>query len=354
MQVEEMTPKERVMAFFKGEPIDRLVTVPVVCNNSAKVAGFKISEYNRDGKKIAQAQIAAFRLFRQDVVRVFTNLFVQAEAMGTKLYYPEDDTAHVEDPIVKKPEIADQLEPLDPKKDGNIPALLEAMKIVVEEIGDEVPVTSGITCPFTTAASLRGDEQFMKDLYADPELAHKLCRISMEGALRYIEACLEVGCTPGLTEPMASGSLISPKYFKEFAFPYISPLVDRIHQAGKKVTLHICGYTEPMWELMVETGADTLSIDNVVDLEKAKKTMGDRVIIMGNVTPAETLCIGTPELVMKESRECIRKAHDSPKGYILASGCSLPVETPSDNILAMMQAGLKYGKMPIDEGLLRD
>jgi uroporphyrinogen decarboxylase len=42
-------------------------------------------------------------------------------------------------------------------------------------------------------------------------------------------------------------------------------------------------------------------------------------------------------------RSCVRKAHDNPKGLVVASGCSLPVETPFANIDAMLDAVREIG-----------
>ena len=107
--------------------------------------------------------------------------------------------------------------------------------------------------------------------------------------------------------------------------------------------LHICGNTTKIWEEMADTGAGILSLDNIVDLEAAKKAVGDRVTIMGNVRPTETMLFGTPQDVEENVVECIARAADSPKGYIMALGCGLPLHTPSDNIHALVAANRKHG-----------
>ena len=68
---------------------------------------------------------------------------------------------------------------------------------------------------------------------------------------------------------------------------------------------------------------------------------------MGNVPPSEIMLQGTPAQVRAAVRDCVRKAHDNPKGLVVASGCSLPVETPFANIDAMLGAVREIG-WPID------
>ena len=119
--------------------------------------------------------------------------------------------------------------------------------------------------------------------------------------------------------------------------------MDFIHSRGRAVTLHICGKTQPIWEAMADTGADCLSLDNAADLRAARETVGERVRLMGNVPPSEIMLQGTPEEVRTAVRDCVQKAHDNPKGLIVASGCSLPVETPFENIDAMLDAVREIG-----------
>jgi uroporphyrinogen decarboxylase len=64
---------------------------------------------------------------------------------------------------------------------------------------------------------------------------------------------------------------------------------------------------------------------------------------MGNVSPSEIMLQGTPAQVREAVYQCVRKAYDNPKGLIVASGCSLPVETPFENIDAMLDAVREIG-----------
>ncbi len=129
MATDQMTPIERMTAYNQGLPVDRLPCVPIVGNTAARVIGAKVGDFKANGKLIAQAQVEAYQLFKYDIIRVFTDLYTQAEAMGAKVYYPEDETAYLEAPAINDISEIDRLEPADPYKDGNLPHHLEAMKI---------------------------------------------------------------------------------------------------------------------------------------------------------------------------------------------------------------------------------
>jgi len=338
-----MTPSERLNAYGRGEAVDRLPCVPIVGNTAARVLGVKVSAFRGNGRLIAEAQLASYRRFGYDGIRIFTDLYQQAEAMGATVCYPDDETAYLKTPAISEVSQIDSLKPADPNLDGNLPHHLEAMKRVTEAVGEEVPVTGAITGPFTNASFLIGSERLVRMTIRDPEAVHRLCELSFQTALAYAEAILEVGCTPSLTDALSSCSVIGPKQFREFGYPYLRRLVDYVHSRGRPVTLHICGNTRLIWDLMADTGADCLSLDNDVDLSAAVGEIGHRTRIMGNIHPAETMLLGGPAQVRQATRECVAQAYQNPKGYVVASGCSLPTDTPFENIEAMLDAVREIG-----------
>lgn len=343
MPTDLLTPLERLNSYSQGGSIDRLPCVPIVGNTAARVIGVKVSELTMNAKLLAKAQIASYRRFRYDNIRIFTDLYIQAEAMGAKVYYPLDETAYLDQPAIQSVDEIDSLKPADPIRDGKLPIQLEALKIALDEVGKEVPVTGAVTGPFTNASFLIGTENLVRLVARNPEAVHHLCEISLETSLRYSKAIIDAGGTPSLTDPMASNTLISPKQFKEFAFPYLQRLISYINSRGNAVTLHICGKTSKAWDLMAEAGASCLSIDNAANLVEAKEKVGTKVRLMGNVKPSEVMLQGTTSDVRQAVLDCVSQAYDNPKGFIIASGCSLPTETPFANIDAMLNTVREIG-----------
>jgi uroporphyrinogen decarboxylase len=188
----------------------------------------------------------------------------------------------------------------------------------------------------------------MRDFYYDPEFAHQLLAFSVEATIPFVREVAKLGAGINIVEPVSSGSLISPAQFREFAFPYIKRLVTEIRKVAKPPSLHICGNTRKVWKEMVATGAGSLSLDNVIDLEDAKREVGAEIAISGNIRPSDTMFLGTPATVEANVKECLRKAYDSPKGYILALGCALPLRTPPENIHALVASAKKFGRYPYD------
>lgn len=337
-----MTPKERVLGTLQGKKIDRISSAPLILNHCSRVTGVTVSSFNSDAGIMGEAQVSAWKRYGHDMPLIFTTTSTIAEAMGTKLFFPEDDAPWVETPLVEKPEDVDKVKAVDPWRDGRLPVYLGAARHVINEIGDKVFVGCIFAAPFTTAAHLRGTENLIRETYKNTGLVNELLQLAKASAFNMIDALVELGVVPVIVEPVASASLISPRQFEKFALPHLSEIVDRSHQKGSPICLHICGNTLPIVEMMAATGADILSIDQI-DMKAMKDLVGDKTCLLGNVKPAETLLKGTPEMVMAEVKDIIEKAGDSPRGLMVSSGCEMPLNTPPENIDALINATKIYG-----------
>ena len=344
---DRMTPKERATALAKGEKVDRLPCNPNLANGVARVYGCKISEFNTNPKVLAEAQVAAWRKFGYDSIRIFTDLFPWAEAMGAKVITPEDNTVDLEVPAIQNESEVSKLVPADPYKDGRLPIQLEAMKYLLDSVKDEIGCSCGVVGAFTNAFFLYGVDKTLVAMHKNPELIHKLCKVSLETVKNYALAAMKIGLTPTISEPMSSCTVISPKAFREFSLPYLKELVDFIKSHGKGVVIHICGQTDKIWEDLAAMGISGLSIDNVASLSECKMLVGNKTRILGNVDPGGIMYGGTPKDVRLKTLEGIRDCYDNEKGYTVMSGCSLPIETPFENIQMMLDTVREVG-YPVD------
>jgi len=345
---ESMTSRERTAAALTGKPYDRIPVNLLISDHAARVIGVTVGEYNNSAALMAKGQIAAWRRYGADAVNTGPGLTGIAEAIGSNVAFP-DSTPFISGYAVKEARDLDLLKVPDPERDGRLPLFLEAASIVVKEVGDQVPLAMTTSGPFTAAAGIRGTEHFLRDLHKNPHFAHRLLRLATDSIVGFAGAANKVGARIALADPTSSGAMIGPKQFREFALPYLKEVVERITAlAGFAPSLHICGNSSRIWPEMADTGASVLSLDDAVDLAAAKKQVGDRVALLGNVRPTASMYLGTPEEVRADVRECLAKGWDNPKGYILGLGCGLPIDTPPENIHALVAAAREYGRWPLD------
>jgi len=346
---DRMTPKERMAAFSKGQEIDRIPCMPQMGVTMAPEVGIPTHIYYTSAEKMAEAEIALFHKIMPDSAGIGTSLRGIAEAMGSIIAYPENRIPYLQEPVLKNIKDVDNLSPADPYKDGKLPLFIKALQIVKKEIGHLVDVGSDIPAPLSAAAMVVGTENLLKGMIRYPDKVHTLLQVVTETNLRVVKAFAELGVDLGMSDPVASTSLLSVKQFREFAMPYEKMCIDKMRElTGRGSSIHMCGKSKDIWESLLETGMTSFSIDNAEDLEEAKKLIGDRVCIVGNVKPVDTMKNGTIEEITNEAKECIRKAYDSPMGFILSTGCQIPIGTPIENVIAFMDAARNYGAYPIN------
>jgi len=344
-----MTPRERMDAFAKGEEIDRIICIPDMGATMTPFIGVKASDYYHSAELMSGLEIALFERLRHDSVGISTSLRGVAEAMGAKVAYPDYNISYLLEPAVKSVDEIESLKLPDPHKDGILPVLLEAIRLTRDALIDKVDVGAAMSGPFSVAASVAGTENLMKWMIKYPEKVHVLMDIVAEANNRYIEEVAKLGVSISFADPVSSTSLISPKQFREFSLPALKKNIKKIKEkTGSAPGIHVCGSSRDIWEDIVDAGISNFSIDNAEDLEEAKQVMGDRVIITGNVPPVDVVYAGKREAIFSSVKECIRKGHDSKKGYILSTGCQIPMHTPIENIEMFMEAGSLYGKYPLN------
>ncbi len=346
--VEYMTSKERVVAALTGQPYDRIPVFMLLSDQAARTIGVSVGEYQNSANLLAQGQLKAWREYGMDMINTGPGLTGIAEAAGSRLAFP-DDTAYVTETAIQELTDLDRLRCPDPLRDGRLPLFLEATDTVLKEVGDQVLVSLTTAGPFTTASGLRGTEHLMRDLRRNPDFVHRLMRFATDCTIPFVREVIQRGARIGIAEPVASGTLISRKQFLEFVAPYLKELISEIKKiSGGTPSLHICGNSSKIWHDMADCGAGTLSLDDEVDLAEASVAVGDRVALVGNIRPTATMALGTPNDVRRDVVECLLKGVGNPKGYILGLGCALPINTPPENIHALVAAAQEYGRWPID------
>ena len=144
-----------------------------------------------------------------------------------------------------------------------------------------------------------------------------------------------------VAETSASCSVISPGIYRDFVHAYLKDVIDHFRQQKALIELHICGYTDPIVEYTTSLDVDIIDIDAPTSLKKAVDISKKKVTIRGNLA-AELFGGGTPEQIEEETKNCIEIAAPG-SAYILSPGCTIPHDTPMENIKAFWEAGLKYG-----------
>jgi uroporphyrinogen decarboxylase len=345
-----MTSVERVRCAAQQQPVDRVPVAPYLGNHGARVAGVPIGQYCRSGRVMAEAQFQAWRVYGQDAVVAQSDNYYIAEGFGVEVEHYEDSTPTFRAPAVRNLADIGRLRLPDPRADGRMPVYLEAIRRLAEMTRGEVAVRAPGTGPFSLASHLMGTENFLIELaMADREpggqgeqALKRLMELTTDALIAFATASLEAGShLVQAGDSLASLDMISPATYRKWAWPaerrFFTTLNPLAECRGAATLLHICGNMTSVLESMADTGAHILELDHKVSLKSAKARVGDRVCLMGNLDPVELLWRGTPESVERAAEQAIADA-GARGGFILGSGCEVPMAAPTENIKAMIQA----------------
>jgi len=326
----DLTPKERYLRILEGKEVDRISCSCPLQTGTVELMKETNSYWpqaHKDASKMADLSYGAWEHAGLESVRVPFCLTVEAEALGCTIDLDNPSSQpSVQKHVLDDKSNLEKLEVPDPQKDFRMPIVGEAISILKERVGDDLPVIAGIVSPFTLAGHLRGVESLLMDTFDDPEFVENVIEFTKNVAVEYARFLEEKGADSiCLIDPSATVELIGPELFASLAGPKNKELISKLRTP---TVLHICGDTTEILEDMEATGAKGVSVDPLVDRSVAKKKLKDAVLV-GNINPVDTLLFGTKGDVVGEAMECINDGVG-----ILAPGCGISPKTPTSNIKA--------------------
>jgi len=191
--------------------------------------------------------------------------------------------------------------------------------------------------PFSMAAILAGVEELAKKTIRDPEFVERLVEFCTDISILAAQMLVSAGANIiYIGDP--TGGLLSREQYERFAAPYTKRVVDSV---DCPVVLHVCGKSTHIIEAMCATGVQGISVDTLVDLPSIVSKVPSDVAIIGNLDPVGPLLNGTPEETVSATKEILDTMRDVPN-YMFSAGCEVALETPLENIQAMIQTVKAY------------
>ena len=335
----ELTPKERLYRALRKQQVDRM---PAVCFTQTatveqmEACGAYWPEAHEDPEKMATLAEAAHTVIGFEAVRVPFDITAEAELFGCTIKAGDLK----QQPSVIKHSVRN-LEDIEKIKDfnleeGRIGLILQAVKILSEKYGNELPVIGSMIGPFSLAQHINGDAWF-GNIFTGEELVPALLDLCSDFNVEYAKAMVRNGAdTIAIIDPTASYELIGGEFYEKFALPYQKKIADAMKELDVATVLHICGNTTNGLGIMDKTGVNGISVDQRVDIKTARGNV-ENAIIIGNLDPVAVLWNGTPDDIAVAST----KALDAGVG-LLSPGCGIVSMTPTANLQAMIRCAINY------------
>jgi len=327
-----MRGKQLIFDVLEGKTVSRTPWVPYTGAQIANLKGYTAEELFKSADKLYECLIEAEKQYAPDGMPAMFDLQVEAEILGCDLTWYKNTP-----PTVSSHPLSDSFEiptrKLTPT-DGRIPLIVDAMKRFKAARPDIAMY--GLVCgPFTLASHLRGTNIFM-DMYDNEDKVKELVNYCEERVRELAMIYIEAGCDViAAVDPLVSQ--ISPDMFETFLSKPFSAFFSTIRKANVPSSFFVCGDATKNIEPMCLTRPDSIAIDENVDIVAAKKITDKYDITMsGNMQLTITMLLGTQQDNQKAALELM----DSLGKYrfILAPGCDVPFDAPSDNLIAVGQA----------------
>lgn len=205
---------------------------------------------------------------------------------------------------------------------------LDTIDLVRKKTNGEISVHGEVFSPFTHYLELFGYQNAIIGLVKNKEKVKAVLERLTDASIAWAVAQAKKGVDAVLiSSAFAGGGFISPKMYAEYVVPYERRVVAAVQQFNIPIYTHTCGKIGDRLELMEQTG--TMGIDTLdppplgnVELADAKKGVGKRLFLKGNMNSVSILEYTTKEEVVAEATERIQIGKPG-SGYILSSACSI-------------------------------
>jgi uroporphyrinogen decarboxylase len=343
-----MTAVERVVTVLEGGIPDRVPVGLLDFMPAAAALGQTMRAHCTDGRAMAAAHLAAWERYGHDLVDLENGVAALASAVGCRVEFEEDTSPPwVTGPAIERIEDVDRLRPIDPLRDGLLPEVLLATRLIKDATGDAAfLLAEADQGPFSLASQIVGIEELLVAIVtpAKQPWVERLLDYAAGQVITYARALIAAGGDmTGMGESIAGPDVCAPDQYRRFAWPWERRVVETLAADGIRIGLHICGDATRIVDEMAATGSQLLAVDHKIDRAAAKAAARGRTALIGTVDPSAVLALGTPEDVRAATLADIAVLAEG-GGFILAPGCALPYETPDANIRAFVETGRAAGR----------
>ena len=379
----QMSSRERMMCAMTGGTPDRIPVAPDISNMvPCRRTGKPFWEiYANDNPLLGHAYMDAVRYYGMDGWYIYGRMdYTVKEPLETKREIIKNDDHWLVTTIIKTPvgdlrsaEYMGIDNPPSPtekmikdfKRDFNkLRYLFQPITGYNAEhhytdkavVGDDAVMCYGVSPPglHMFLGYFEGNmESLVYAYYDEPELFAELCGLHEKREMQKLEILLDLKVDSILTGGSGSITLQSMNIWRELSLPSIKKITRACKQAGVISGIHSCGLEREMTEVCAnETDLDYINPLEVppmgdCDLAALKKSVGDKICLMGNLHTTEIMLLGSAADVQRESLRAILDAGEG-GGFILSTGDQCGRDTPDENIFAMVETAKTFGVYPLN------
>jgi uroporphyrinogen decarboxylase len=275
-----------------------------------------------------------------DAAILFSDILTVPDAMGLGLYFAEGEGPKFERPLREEWEIRNLAAP-DPGVE--LRYVMDAVAEIRRALDNSVPLIGFSGSPFTLACYMiegGASEDFRTIkamLYDRPDLLHHVLDVNTRAVTAYLNAQIESGAQAVMIFDTWGGAL-SHRAYKEFSLAYMQRIVAGLKRehGGARIPSIVFTKGGGQWlEDIAAIGCDAVGLDWTTDIGAARRRVGDKVALQGNLDPVALFA--QPEKIAQEART-ILDAFGSGSGHVFNLGHGISQFTPPEHVAALVNA----------------
>jgi uroporphyrinogen decarboxylase len=315
-------------------------------------AGRYLPEYNATRRKagsfLALAQnpqlacevtLQPIDRFALDAAIIFSDILSVPDAMGLGLGFAEGEGPRFERPVRDEKDVARLASP-DLAK---LRYVFDAISTTRKALAGRVPLIGFSGSPFTLACYMvegggSDDFRLVKTmLYARPDLLHRILEVNAQAVTAYLNAQIDAGAQAVMIFD-TWGGVLSATAYEAFSLAYSRRVLSGLQRSREGQTVPRILFTKgggPWLEAMAGAGADALGIDWQTSLGDARRRVGHRVALQGNMDPMALFA--SPEAIAREAGRVLDDFGAGP-GHVFNLGHGVSQHTPPESVQALVEA----------------
>lgn len=278
--------------------------------------------------------------FPLDAAILFSDILTIPDAMGLGLYFADGEGPRFERPLREEWEIRNLVAP-DPYE--HLQYVIDGVAQIRKALSNEVPLIGFSGSPFTLACYMiegQGGTDFERTktmLYERPDLLHRILDVNARAVTDYLNAQIEAGAQAVQLFDTWGGALAHTAYH-EFSLAYLARVVGGLRREhdGERIPVIVFTKGGGIWlEAIAEIGCDAVGLDWTVDIGAARRRVGHRVALQGNLDPA--VLFTSPDTVRREAGHVL-SSFGAGSGHVFNLGHGISRVTPPEHVAALVDA----------------
>ena len=278
--------------------------------------------------------------FPLDAAILFSDILTIPDAMGLGLYFETGEGPRFRKPVRTAADVKALAVP-DPETE--LRYVMDAVRLIRRTLDNRLPLIGFSGSPWTLATYMvegGSTKTFSRSkgmLYNEPQLLHRMLGTIADAVIAYLNAQIAAGAQAVMIFD-TWGGVLTPQDYSDFSLQYMRKIVDGLTREyeGERVPVILFTKGGCQWlEIMADTGADALGLDWSTDLAMARKRVGDRVALQGNLDPA--VLYAAPE-VIRDKVAAVLAAYGKGSGHVFNLGHGITPDVKPEHAGVLVDA----------------